>query len=76
MRPDVGIPARRTGNVLVEVHDVDRRGGSRGAHDHPVDPARIAAARARLISSDEAQRVTSLLSQLADPVQARIRDAR
>jgi ArsR family transcriptional regulator, lead/cadmium/zinc/bismuth-responsive transcriptional repressor len=56
----------------VEVHDVDDAAARGGAHDHPVNPARVAAARARLISSDEAQRLTSLLSLLADPVRARI----
>ena len=43
-----------------------------GPHEHPVDPARVAAARARLISPEDAQRLTSLLSLLADPVRARI----
>jgi DNA-binding transcriptional ArsR family regulator len=42
------------------------------AHPHPVDPARVAAARARLISRDDAERLTSLLSLMADPVRARI----
>jgi DNA-binding transcriptional ArsR family regulator len=43
-----------------------------GTHEHPVDPAGVAAARARLISPEDAQRLTSLLSLLADPVRARI----
>jgi DNA-binding transcriptional ArsR family regulator len=42
------------------------------AHEHPVDAARVAAARARLISAEEAERLTSLLSLMADPVRARI----
>jgi ArsR family transcriptional regulator, lead/cadmium/zinc/bismuth-responsive transcriptional repressor len=41
-------------------------------HGHPVDPGRVAAARARLIGPEDAQRLASLLSLLADPVRARI----
>ena len=41
-------------------------------HSHPIDPDRVAAARARLISHDDAQRLTSLLRMLADPTRARI----
>ncbi|MCM4081851.1 MULTISPECIES: ArsR/SmtB family transcription factor [Micromonosporaceae] len=41
-------------------------------HSHPVDPGRVAAARARLISHDDAQRLTALLRMLADPTRARI----
>lgn len=41
-------------------------------HDHPVDPERVAAARARLIDKDEAGRLAGLLGLLADPVRARI----
>ncbi len=41
-------------------------------HPHPVDPDRVAAARARLMSPEDAERLTSLLSLLADPVRARI----
>lgn len=41
-------------------------------HSHPVDPGRVAAARARLISHDDAQRLTALLWMLADPTRARI----
>ena len=37
-----------------------------------MDAERVAAARARLISQEEAERLTSLLSLLADPVRARI----
>lgn len=42
------------------------------AHGHPVDPARVAAARARLIDHADAQRLASLLGLLADPIRARI----
>ncbi len=42
------------------------------AHPHPVNPERVAAARARLISQADAERLTSLLSLMADPVRARI----
>lgn len=41
-------------------------------HDHPVDPQRVAAARARLIDKDEAGRLAGLLGLLADPTRARI----
>lgn len=41
-------------------------------HDHPVDPKRVAAARARLIDTEEASRLAGLLGLLADPVRARI----
>jgi ArsR family transcriptional regulator, lead/cadmium/zinc/bismuth-responsive transcriptional repressor len=41
-------------------------------HPHPVDPQRVAAARARLIPADDAARLASLLGLLADPVRARI----
>lgn len=44
----------------------------RHAHAHPVDPERVAAARARLPSPDEAARLTGLLGLLADPGRARI----
>jgi DNA-binding transcriptional ArsR family regulator len=43
-----------------------------GSHDHPVDPERVARARARGLSADDAGRLVSLLSLLADPVRARI----
>ncbi|MHA6632093.1 ArsR/SmtB family transcription factor [Pseudonocardia sichuanensis] len=39
---------------------------------HPVDPQRVAAARARLLPADDAARLTGLLGLLADPVRARI----
>lgn len=41
-------------------------------HEHPVDPARVAHARARGLSADDAGRLTALLSLLADPIRARI----
>lgn len=41
-------------------------------HDHPVDPDRVAAARERLPSAADAERMTSLLGLLADPVRARL----
>ena len=41
-------------------------------HAHPVDPNRVAHARSRLPSLDEARRLTSLLSLIADPVRLRI----
>ena len=41
-------------------------------HDHPVDPAAVAATRASLISVDDAGRLSGLLGLLADPVRSRI----
>jgi DNA-binding transcriptional ArsR family regulator len=41
-------------------------------HDHPIDAARVAAAQARLPSADDAARLTSLLSLMADPVRLRL----
>lgn len=41
-------------------------------HQHPVDPRRVAAARSRLPSAVDAERMTSLLGLLADPVRARL----
>jgi DNA-binding transcriptional ArsR family regulator len=41
-------------------------------HEHPVDPERVARARVRGLSPDDAQWLTGLLSLLADPVRARI----
>jgi ArsR family transcriptional regulator, lead/cadmium/zinc/bismuth-responsive transcriptional repressor len=41
-------------------------------HDHPVDQARVAAARADLLSVGDAGRLAGLLGLLADPVRSRI----
>jgi len=41
-------------------------------HDHPIDPVRVAHARSRLPSADDAARLTGLLSLLADPVRLRL----
>lgn len=41
-------------------------------HDHPVDPDRVDAVRARLIDTEEAGRLAGLLGLLADPTRARI----
>ncbi len=41
-------------------------------HEHPVDPARVAEAKARLIDTEEASRLAGLLGLLADPTRARI----
>jgi DNA-binding transcriptional ArsR family regulator len=41
-------------------------------HDHPVDAERVAAARAGLLSVDDAGRLAGLLGMLADPVRSRI----
>lgn len=44
-------------------------------HAHPVDPARVAHARARVLSADDAARLSGLLGLLADPVRSRILSA-
>ena len=41
-------------------------------HLHPVDPDRVAKARERLLSVEDASRLASLLAMMADPVRARI----
>ena len=41
-------------------------------HEHPVDPERVAAARARLPTAEEGDRLTSVLSLIADPTRARL----
>ncbi|MDP9165543.1 MAG: metalloregulator ArsR/SmtB family transcription factor [Actinomycetota bacterium] len=41
-------------------------------HAHPIDPERVARARRRMPSLDEASRLTSLLSLIADPVRLRL----
>jgi DNA-binding transcriptional ArsR family regulator len=44
----------------------------RSDHEHPVDPGKVAAARADLISVDDAGRLAGLLGLLADPVRSRV----
>jgi DNA-binding transcriptional ArsR family regulator len=41
-------------------------------HEHPVNPERVAAARAGVLPADEAGRLAGLLGMLADPVRSRI----
>ena len=41
-------------------------------HAHPVDPERVARARRRLPNREDAARLTSVLSLLADPTRARV----
>ena len=41
-------------------------------HDHPVSPERVAAARAGVLSVEQASRLAGLLGMLADPVRSRI----
>ena len=41
-------------------------------HAHPVDPGRVAHARARLPSREEAAQLTSVLSLIAYPTRARV----
>jgi ArsR family transcriptional regulator, lead/cadmium/zinc/bismuth-responsive transcriptional repressor len=42
------------------------------SHEHPVNPERVAAARAGVLSVDDAGRLAGLLGMLADPVRSRI----
>lgn len=41
-------------------------------HEHPIDPERVAHARSRLPNAEDAGRLTSLLSLMADPVRLRL----
>src|SRR5215469_14173849 len=41
-------------------------------HDHPVDPERVAAARAGVLPAADAGRLAGLLGMLADPARSRI----
>jgi DNA-binding transcriptional ArsR family regulator len=41
-------------------------------HEHPIDPRRVAHARRRLPNAEDAGRLTSLLSLMADPVRLRL----
>lgn len=41
-------------------------------HAHPINAERVAHARDRLLSADEAGRLTGLLSLMADPIRLRI----
>lgn len=41
-------------------------------HGHPVGPGSVRATRARLLSPDDAARLASLLSVLADPIRSRV----
>ncbi len=43
-----------------------------GRHAHPVDPQRVAAAQARMLSADEAGALAGLLGLLADATSSRI----
>jgi DNA-binding transcriptional ArsR family regulator len=44
-------------------------------HDHPVDPERVEQARARLLSAEDAGRLSELLNLIADPIRSRILSA-
>jgi DNA-binding transcriptional ArsR family regulator len=52
--------------------DVDLSETTARPHSHPVDAERVAHARARGLSAEDAGRLSSLLSLLGDPVRARI----
>jgi DNA-binding transcriptional ArsR family regulator len=42
------------------------------SHQHPVDPERVARARARLPSRDDAAALASILTLISDPTRARV----
>ena len=42
------------------------------SHSHPVGPDRVAHAQARLPAREDAARLTSILSLIADPTRARL----
>lgn len=44
-------------------------------HDHPVDRERVERARERLLSADDAGRLSELLNLMADPIRSRILSA-
>lgn len=46
--------------------------GTEGEHPRPLDPERVRHAQQRLPSRDDVQRLTSVLSLLADPTRARV----
>lgn len=46
--------------------------GQPESHAHPVDADRVAHARSRLPTQDDATRLTSVLSLIADPTRARV----
>ena len=48
---------------------------SKDAHEHPVDPERVAAARRVALSKDASEDVAQTLRLLADPVRARVASA-
>lgn len=50
----------------------DARVGGGTRHQHPVDPERVALARERLPTAEEGDRLTSVLSLMADPTRARL----
>ena len=45
---------------------------SNDSHMHPVDPERVARARARLPTFEDATRLTGILTLLADPTRTRV----
>jgi DNA-binding transcriptional ArsR family regulator len=44
-------------------------------HERPVDPERVERARAHVLPAEDAARLASLLSLMADPVRSRVLDA-
>lgn len=53
--------------VIAMVKDIDS-----SRHRHPIDPERVAKVRERLPSAPDANRLTSVLSIMADPTRARL----
>jgi len=60
-------PARSPGEDVAAII-----AGGAMRHQHPVDPQRVAKARERLPSAEEGDRLTSVLSLMADPTRARL----
>lgn len=65
-------PYTRTDMQPAEEGDENMGPRSKLDHDHPVDAERVAQARAGVLSAEDAARLASLLSLLADPVRSRI----
>jgi len=76
----IRIAARISGYIcgMISNHDSARSQGESSViagglgHQHPVDPQRVAVARGRLPSVEEGDRLTSVLSLMADPTRARL----
>lgn len=50
----------------------DESSAAGGTHGHPIDPGRVAQARLRVPDAEDADRMASVLSLVADPTRARL----